>query len=118
MIARQKGELALEFQQGLRIIPTPNSNYGADFIEEGICEYQTLLMGEIIYDQRISVTRNQLRNKPESYEVMYRYGMWFVKPIVDKLGLKAAIYLMVSNKPPSQEEILQPQLYYDRLNVK
>lgn len=118
MIARQNNELALEFRQGLRIIPIPNRDYGADFIEEGICEYQTLLMGEIICDEeRISVTRNQLRNKPESYEVMYKYGMQFVKPIVDKLGLKAAIYLLVTNKPPNQEEILNPKLYYERLNV-
>jgi len=32
--------------------------------------------------------------------------------------LKAAIYLMITNKPPSDEEILDPDLYYDRLNWK
>jgi len=115
-IAEQNHELEYEFRQGLRIVPV--NDYGTDFVEEGICEYQTLLMGEMIgYDEELRITKGQLLNNKDSYEVKYRYSAQYVKPIVDKLGLRQAIYLMVTSKPPSTEEILKPNLYYQRLNV-
>jgi len=115
MIAEYDKKLEYEFRQGLRIIPV--DNYGTDFLEEGICEYVVEMMQEMICgEEKIEINRNDLSlAKRNQQRVKYGYSRQFVKPVVEEFGLKHAIYIMVSNKPPSDEEILNPKLYYDRL---
>jgi len=115
MIAEHDKNLALEFRQGLRIIPL--DNYGTDFVIEGICEAVVTMMGEMIaYDEKIYITKSDLSlQRRNGYETKYRYSQQFMKPVIEEFGLEAAIYMVVSNKPPSDEEILNPSLYYDRL---
>jgi len=113
-----KGDsLEYEFRLGLHIVP--QDFYGTEFCEEGICEYVVETMGErIAYDEKVRITANKLINNRNSYEVKYRYASQFVKPIVDSLGIRNAILTIVSNKPPSNEEILKPEFYYKRIRIK
>ena len=115
MMAEYDKKLEYEFRQGLRIIPV--DNYGTDFIEEGVCEYVVELMQEMICsEEKIVINKNDLSQANRNQQrVKYGYSREFVKPVVEEFGLKRAIYIMVSNKPPSDEEILNPNLYYDRL---
>jgi len=118
MIAQHDKKLAYEWRQGLRIIPV--DNYYVDFIEEGVCEVVVELMDEMICGtERIVISKNDLSAGNRNLQrVKYAYSRQFVKPVIQEYGLKAAIYLMICNTPPSQEEILKPELYYDRLNWK
>jgi len=118
MMAQYDKKLEYEWRQGLRIIPV--DSYGTDFLEEGVCEYVVELMDEMICGtERIVISRNDLSIANRNQQrVKYAYSRQFVKPVVEEYGLKAAIYLMITNKPPSDEEILDPDLYYDRLNWK
>jgi len=113
MMARYDGNLAYEFREGLRLIPV--DNYGTNFVTEGICEAVVGMMEEmIVWDEEIVITKSDL-DRRDSYEIKYRYSQQFMKPVIDEFGLKRAIYMVLSNKPPSDEEILNPKLYYDRL---
>ena len=118
MIAEHDKKLEYEWRQGLRIIPV--DSYGTDFIEEGVCEVVVEMMDEmIVSDERLVLIKNDLNIANRNQQrVKYAYSRQFVKPVVEEYGLKAAIYLMITNKPPSDEEILKPELYYDRLNWK
>lgn len=115
MMAQYEKNLALEFRQGLRIIPL--DNYGSDFVIEGICEAVVAMMDEmIVWDEPIKITKFDLStSRRHGYETKYRYSQQYMKPVIEEFGLEAAIYMVVSNKPPSDEEILNPKLYYDRL---
>ncbi len=117
MVAQHNKNLEYKWRQGLGMIPV--NNYYTGFMEEGICEVVVQLMQEMIcYEDDIGISKSDLsRAKRKNYEVKYRYGSQFVKPIILEYGLKPAIYLILSNKPPSKEEILEPNLYYQRLCV-
>ena len=115
MIAQYEKDLEYEWRQGLRMIPV--DNYYTQFMEEGFCEAVAVMMGEIIpYPDGLGISKADLSpTKRKTYEVKYVYSSKFVKPIIDEFGLKHAIYLVISNRPPSKEEILSPKTYYDRL---
>lgn len=115
MIAEYDKKLAYEWRQGLRMIPM--DNYYTSFLEEGICEAVVIDMQEMIgYRDKVGISKSDLSNhNRNNYEVKYRYSQQFVRPVIQEYGLKTAIYLMVSNKPPNNEEILKPDLYYQRL---
>jgi len=115
MIAQYNKKLEYEWRQGLRMIPV--DDYGTDFLEEGICEYVVEMMGEMIVSTEVkTINKSDLSTaNRNNQEIKYGYSRQFVKPIVDEYGLKAAVFLIVYNKPPTEEEILKPQLYYDRL---
>lgn len=116
IIAQNEKVLEYEFRQGLRMLPV--DNYYTEFLEEGICEFVVQDMGEsIAWDEQVFLNKNDLSTaNRNTYEIKYRYSSQFVKPIIEKYGLKPAILIIVSHKPPSLEEILNPKLYYDRLN--
>ena len=118
MRAQYDKKLAYEWQQGLRIIPV--DNYHTQFCEEGFCEAVVELMGELIpYPDELGISRADLSpSRRESYEVKYMYSSRVVMPLIEQWGLKAAIYLVITNKPPSNEEILSPEIYYKRLSWK
>ena len=115
MMAQYDKKLEYEFRQGLRIIPV--DHYGTKFLEEGVCEYVVELMDEmIVSNKKLVLNKNDLTTaNRNSHRVKYVYSREFVKPVIEEFGLKSAIYMMVTNKSPSDEEILNPSLYYDRL---
>jgi hypothetical protein len=115
MLAQHQKVLEYEWQQGIRMLPV--DNYYTEFIEEGICEYLVQDMEvSIAYDQQLFLIKDDLkRARRNTYEIKYRYSSQYVAPVIEELGLKQAILLFIGSKPPSQEEILSPKLYYDRL---
>ena len=112
-----RDSLHRDYREGLRMIPV--DNYYTEFIEEGICEYVAADMQEIIrYDERVQIKKGDLSTaNRNSYEVKYRYALQFVEPVLKTLGIRQAIFVIVSNAPPTREEILNPRLFYDRLGI-
>lgn len=109
----------------IRIYPSQQRDFGVEFIEEGICEYISEKHGEIIPYQYMYIPRNekQLLNKNNLYNVKYKYASYFVKKFLDtsilKYGrVKYGIQILLANTPPTYEEILKPDLFFNRLDIK
>jgi hypothetical protein len=100
-----------------RMFPTPASRFGAEFIEEGICEYMIFYLNESLQSQEIQIptSTEQLLNKINKVDVFYRYSVFYVEKILRQYGVKKGIEILIGNKPPTYEEILKPKLFYDRL---
>jgi hypothetical protein len=95
----------------------PYNNQGAEFIEEGICEYVTIKMNETIpckNDYKPQTTREIIENR-NTHKLKYKYSSFFVKDLLDTMGLRKGIEILITNPPPSTEEILHPETFYKRL---
>lgn len=94
-----------------------SSKFGSTFIEEGICEYLCGKMDEIIVPDRpfIPATQNELTDMNNRYKVMYKYSAHYLKTFLDTSGFKRGVKILLHNPPPSYEEILNPDLFYERL---
>ncbi len=90
---------------------------GSRFIEEGICEYVTLKMNEIIPPKRPFVPKTplDLTRQEHGYNVFYIYSSHCLSGFLDTTGLKQGIKILLHNRPPSTDEILNPELYFARL---
>jgi hypothetical protein len=115
----EKKHISPEYTASLRIYP--NNEVGADFIEEGICEYMTQKKGEINW-YKIKFkpkTSSEIIDKNNKYDVMYKYASYYIKNYLDKAfeenNLKESIEFLISNKPPTNQEIINPELYFNRI---
>ena len=115
----KKMPISSEYTNGLRIYPL--NEIGADFIEEGVCEYMIQKKGEINW-YKISFkpkTFNDILNKNNKYVVQYKYASYFLKDYLDKAfeenKVKESIEVLISNRPPTNQEIIKPELYFNRL---
>lgn len=101
------------------IVYVPNHEYGfgAEFMEEGFCEYMVFKMGESVRDKKEFKPKNikEIIDPLNTHEVKYQYALSFVEPIIEKYGIKYGMAVIIRNKPPSYKEILAPRIYYDRL---
>ena len=90
---------------------------GPRFIEEGICEYLTLEMKEIISRRRPYIPKkpDDLNRPDKAYDIFYRYSAYSMDEFLDTTGLKRGIKTLLHNRPPSVEEILDPDLYFARM---
>ena len=90
---------------------------GPRFIEEGICEYVTTKMNETITLRRPGRPRKiEYLSKPErAYDIYYKYSAYSLRDFLDTTGLKQGIKILLHNRPPSTEEILDPELFFARL---
>ena len=90
---------------------------GPRFIEEGICEYVTQKMKETIYARRPYIPRKPADlTKPENaHNVFYKYSAYCLTDFLDTKGLKRGVKILLHNPPPSTEEILDPELFFARL---
>ena len=101
--------------RSFRIYSSRERNFGASFIEEGICEYIPNKLGEIL------LTKNpykpvSLSDIDESYRIKYVYSEYFVRDFLDQFSVpKEGIIILFSNPPPTKEEILHPEKYFQRL---
>lgn len=104
------------YQTNLWIIHS-HETFGSEFIQEGICEYVTEKMGEVIVPRHpyIPKTIEDLTNKDHRYLVKYKYAAYYLKSFLDTTGLKKGIKILLYNPPPSFEEILNPDLFFYRL---
>jgi hypothetical protein len=108
-----------EYTASLRIYP--NDEVGSDFIEEGICEYMIQKKGEINW-YKITFKPKALEdiiNKSNKYDIKYKYASYFIKDYLNKAfeeqRVKESIEVLINNKPPSTQEIIKPELYFNRI---
>lgn len=90
---------------------------GPRFIEEGICEYATLKMKETITRRRPYIPKktSDLSQPEKAYNIFYKYSAYSLTEFLDTTGLKQGMKILLHNRPPSTEEILDPELFFARL---
>jgi hypothetical protein len=107
-------EVDNNYLSGLRMFP--NNVYGSDFLEEGFCEYISWKMGMMIVDNNyVPKSQQYVVENQKAYEIKYRYARIYVEKIMNIYGIKKGLRLILTNKPPSYEEIFKPELYLERL---
>jgi hypothetical protein len=96
-----------------------HETFGSTFIEEGICEYVAGRMGEIIPPRYPFIPKNieELTSKKNKYQIQYKYSASYLETFLDTTGLKQGIRVLLHNPPPSHEEILDPDLFFNRLVI-
>lgn len=90
-------------------------SFGSEFVEEGICQYVTYYLNESVKPDKVV--------KPESIKelldnkvlIMYEYSVYVLQDFLEQKGLKQGIEILISNKPPSYSEILNTELFFNRL---
>jgi len=95
-----------------------HESVGSTFIEEGISEYCSSEMGELI-NSKIEFkpkTEREILDKINRYDIFYKYSSFYVSDFLRKNGLKKGIQILVTNKPPTIEEIITPYKFFFRLN--
>lgn len=104
------------YQAFFRIYRDP-TEVGPKFIEEGICEYICGKMGEIIPPEQafIPKTIDDLSDPENSFNVYYKYSAHYLTKFLDTIGLKRGIMILLHNPPPTSKEILNPLLFFTRL---
>jgi hypothetical protein len=107
-----------EYESGIRIIRTPET-FGAIFIEEGIAEYITERMGQLIPPKKPFVPKSleELLKPENAYSVHYKYSAHVLRPFLDQKGIKEGIRILLVNPPPTYEEILNPSAFFERLKA-
>ncbi len=90
-------------------------------VEEGIAEYFSIESGENLRRSSLSWPTTiqefiypniEEGRKSASY---YSHGYEYIKPILDELGVEEGITRIYSHAVPSEEEILNPELYRERI---
>lgn len=101
----------------VKIYPNVEESYGAIFIEEGTCEYVLDKM-KLQIPKKIHVpkTINDIYDNINEYDILYSYSSQFLKNFLDSKGLKTGVAILITNKPPTYEEMIKPELYFKRLN--
>ena len=109
-------EVYRAYQAFFRIYGDKNE-LGAKFIEEGICEYVTEKMGEIIPPRKPFIPKSieDLSKEENSFNIYYKYSAHYLSGLLDTTGIKMGIKILLHNPPPSNEEILDPELFFTRL---
>jgi len=102
-----------------RIFPNPSTQFGAEFIEEGICEYVVFYLHESnpIKNNIIPQTISDLTDDTNRFNILYVYSVYVLQDFLNKQGLKSGIEILLSNKPPSYEEMLKTELFFNRLKI-
>ncbi len=74
-------------------------------------------MDEIISPEQVYIpqTLEDLELKENQYRVFYKYATDYVSTFLDTTGLKRGIKTLLHNPPPSPGEILEPELFFSRL---
>lgn len=100
-----------------RMIPTLESSYSSNFIEEGVCEYISQKMNESIPPKEPYIPQNidEVRHPYDTYLLKYEYSAYYLKTFLDFFGVREGIQILVRNKPPTYEEILTPNIFFNRI---
>lgn len=110
------------YYDGILMIPNPEQIYGAKFIEEGICEYLIQKMGESpeMKEYYKPKFKSDFMMKSKMFDIQYAYSSVYLKEFLDASieitgKLKFGIFILLQNPPPTYDEILNPNLYFNRL---
>ncbi len=106
------------YETGIWIVNS-HETFGSSFIEEGISEYITEKMGELIPPSVLEKpsTIEELFDSEKEYIIKYKYASAFLKTFLDTTGIKKGIQILLFNPPPSYEEILQAERFFERLEL-
>ena len=114
------------YSQSITMFPNQEMQYGAKFIEEGFCEYVIQKYGKCPYFQNILIPESKadLLDKTKTFEYQYIYASKFLQEFLDlcivmenQHRLKWGLMIILHNRPPNYREILNPKLYFDRLEL-
>lgn len=93
----------------------------SQIIQEGICKYVEWKTGELVIPNR----RRRSYYQPKKLEdftdsgsfhyLKYEFGFHFVRDFLDSVGFKGGLDILLTNPPPTREEFLQPELFYQRI---
>jgi len=93
---------------------------GSNLIIEGVAEYCSVAMNEVISVKPKKVYRpkkiDEILDKKNKYKVYYEYGSIYVGDFIKSNSLHSAIRILVTNPSPTIEEIINPEKYFSRLN--
>ena len=110
------------FYNIIQIYPNTEMKFGEEFIQEGICEYMVNNKKEVVVNNNIFIpaTKEDLLLNTNVYLVKYQYASIYLKEFLDlttkQYGkIKYGIDILLENNPPTYEEILNPNLYFNRL---
>jgi len=104
------------YQTGIWIVKS-HTTFGSSFIEEGINEYISEKMGELIPPSHVDMPGSveALLDKESEYMIKYKCSSAFLKAFLDSTGIKKGIQTLLHNPPPTYDEILEPELFFGRL---
>jgi len=91
--------------------------FGSKFIEEGIAEYCSWKMNEVLFGKTPYVPKNleELLDTSNVRDIYYEYSVYYLKDFLDNLGFKTGVEILITNEPPTKDEILHPEKYFSRL---
>lgn len=97
----------------IRIFPNTEEFYGAEFIEEGVCQY-------VVEEMKLHIPRKTQPPKTiddimGNNEIKYNYSIAYLKEFLDYFGVSKGIEILIRNKPPTYQEILNPDLFFNRI---
>lgn len=88
------------------------------FLEEGIAEYCPTAMGELIQgEMEIPKSIEDMFDKKQRWNFYYNYSVHFVQDFLKEKGLRDGVRILLSNSPPTDTEIFNSELYFNRLNL-
>jgi hypothetical protein len=114
------------YAQGITMFPNQEMQYGAKFIEEGFCEYfiQRFRLSQEFQNILVPEYKSDLQDINKNYEYQYMYASKFLKEFMDisieleySHRLKWGLMIILHNRPPNYQEILKPELYFNRLKL-
>jgi hypothetical protein len=117
IIMRNNGQYISPEYSNFRMIPT--SDFNTSFIEEGICEYVVYYLNESNHLKDIPTPENinELLEENNKINNLYFYSVIFLEKFLNENGIKKGLKVLIKNKPPTYEEILSPELFYNRLKL-
>jgi hypothetical protein len=98
----------------VRMFPNIEEQFGAEFIEEGVCQYVVEQMKQQIPHRTSKPeTANDIMG---NNEIKYGYSVDYLKQFLDYIGVRKGIGILIQNKPPIYQEILNSDLFFNRIN--
>ncbi|MEF8983252.1 MAG: hypothetical protein V5A51_01540 [Bacteroidales bacterium] len=95
---------------------TPDYVFSKSFIEEGVAQYCAYKMGEIIIPERYEPSDSlETLFVEKASELEYEYSLYYLKDFLDFFGLEECTKILLTNPPPTKEEIINPLKFYQRL---
>jgi len=118
-VMKQENKIVSSEYGALRMFPNPATRFGAEFIEEGICEYAVYFLHESkpIKNNVIPQTLTDITDGINRVNILYVYSVYVLQNFLDKYGLKKGIEILLGNKPPTPKEMLKPELFFNRLKI-
>ena len=97
------------YTYGISMIPNEEYQYGASFIEEGVCEYviQKWKLCPELLQYHTPINKFDFRDKELNYDIKYMYASNYLKKFLNsKKTLKEGLLIILSYDPPNFTEIL------------